>query len=168
MKEYRKAVLLGFTVLLIVVGIYLPQSVMAKAIMSDEELGSVVGRGGISLTVDHLTTDTHVDTIYYGDSDGLGDGSQAGYISLTDVALKGSIVWASPVKVDVATANVGSSMIQVTSMKLSIPDAVVNIDRFEIDAIRLGSEPGVGNSLGSFGIYNLSARLTGNIEVQVH
>jgi hypothetical protein len=167
MKENMKAVILGFTVLLIV-GIYLPQSVMAKAIMSDKELGSVVGRGEFSLTVDHLATDTLINTVYYGDSDGLGEGSQAGYISLTDVALKGNIIWASPVKVDVATANIGSGMIQVTSMKLSIPDAVVTIDHFAIDAIRLGSEPGVGNSLGSFGIYNLSARLTGNIEVQVH
>jgi len=168
MKEIRKVVLLGFTVLLIVVGIYLPQSAMAMAILSDEEMGGMIGRGGISITMDHLTVDTQINTIYYGDSDGLGEGSQAGYISLTDVAFRGNIIWASPVGVDVATASVGSGMIQMTNLKLSIPDAVVNIDHFEIDAIRLGSEPGVGKSLGSFGIYNLSARMIGNIEVQVH
>jgi hypothetical protein len=57
MKEFRKAVLLGFTALLMVACICLPQSAMAKvAIMQDEELGSVIGsRGGISpLAVNRL------------------------------------------------------------------------------------------------------------------
>ena len=56
MKNFKKAVLLGFTVLLMVVGICLPPSATAKTIiLSNEELGGVIGSsGGSSLTVNHF------------------------------------------------------------------------------------------------------------------
>jgi hypothetical protein len=168
MKEFRKTVLLGVAILLMVVGIYLPPPAMAMTPLSDEEMVGVIGQGGISLTVDHFTADTQIKTLFYGDSDGLGEGSRGGYISLTDVVFKGSVAWDPPLQVDMVTAGDGRGNAQMTGMRLSMSNAMVNIDRFTIDAIRLGSEPGVGNSLGSFGIYNLSARITGSIAIVAH
>jgi hypothetical protein len=169
MRALSKAVLIGFTLLFMVGVIYLPQSLAATTILSDEEMSGVIGKGGISITVDHLTTDTHINTIYYGDSDGWGENTQAGYISLNDVTLKGNITFASPARVELGTAIGGFGMIQMTNMKLSIPDAVVTIDRFAVGAIRMGSKPGTGTSMGSCGLTGFSARITGgtNLEVQV-
>jgi len=166
MRAFSKAVLLGFT-LLVMVGIYIPQSLATATILSDKEMSRVIGKGGIFLTVDHLATDTYIKTIYYGDSDGWGEYSKAGYISLNDVVLKGNIAFASPTRVEVGTVDSGSGMVKMTDMKFSMSDSVVTIDRFTIGAIRMGSEPGVGKSMGSCGLIGVSARVTGNVQVQI-
>jgi len=168
MKEFTKTALLGVAVLLMIAGIYLPQTATAMTPLSEEEMGGMIGQGGISLAVDHLAVDMQIKTLSYGDSDGLGEGTRGGYISLTDVVFKGSFAWDPPLRVDVVTVGDGLGGTQMTAMRLSMSNAMVNIDRFTIDAIRLGPEPGVGGSLGSFGIYNLSARITGSIQVVAH
>jgi hypothetical protein len=41
------------------------------------------------------------------------------------------------------------------------------VDRFSIDAIRLGSQPGTGDSLGSISMSNMVANITGKVQVSI-
>jgi len=168
MQEFRKAVLLGFTMLLMVVFICLPRTAAAKTIMSDEEMGRVIGTSGISITFSHLSFNTQISNIYYGSSSGFKGAPNPGYVSLNNVSLVGNVAFDSPVTASVSTASPGSGALQVTNMQLNIPAATVTINQFSVGSVLLGSTPGTGKSLGSFGFTNLTARVTGNIVVQVH
>jgi len=168
MQEFKKAVLLGFTMLLMVVVICLPQPVAAKTIMSDQEMGSVTGTGGFSLSLSTLTFNTKISTIYYGSSTGFAGAPNPGYISLNNVSVVGNVAFASQATASVSTASKGKGVLQLTGATLNIPAAKVTVNQFSVGAIMLGSSPGTGMSLGSFGVTGLTAHVTGNVVVQVH
>ena len=77
-----------FTVLIIMV---LPLSVFAMNPMADEELSHIVGKAGVSFFVD-ITMNISIDTIAWGDSDGLAPGpynpwgidTAGGYVGVTN------------------------------------------------------------------------------------
>jgi len=136
----------------------------AKAVqMSDDALDQVTGQSGISISASQLGFDLAADTIYYKDADGIGPGSTAGFLSLCGVNLKGSVDFANPLTIDVITRKDASGLTQLTGVALKLSDMTLKIDSFYIDAIRLGSAPGLGGSLGSFGISNMTVKLTGGI-----
>lgn len=136
--------------------------------MTDAALAEVTGQAGIAIGVNDLAFDLKAADIYYGDKDGLGPGTGAGYLSLTNVALEGSVAFATPVTVDITTRTGPHGDIQVANLLLRLSDMTLKIDSFSIDAIRLGSAPGRGESLGSFGIDNMTLRLTGSITISAN
>jgi hypothetical protein len=168
----KKLSLRTLTQLIVVLGlIFVAQSAIAKMTsLSDEELGEVTAQAGIAIAVDNLNLDTTIKTLYYHDKDGLGEGTgtTGGYISLNDIVLIGSVTFDKPMTIDVATAVDASNNTEVTSVNMTMSDMTVDIERFTIDSITLGSEAGKGASLGSFGIYGLHARMTGNVSISAH
>ena len=135
--------------------------------LSDETMGNVTAQAGIAISANDLGFNIKADTIYYGDKDGLGQGTgtTAGYLSLTGVDLDGSVNFGKPLTIDVATTKDPSGATQITSVNMTLSDMTLKIDKFYIDAIRLGSAPGQGPSLGSFGINNMVVKMTGNISI---
>lgn len=133
--------------------------------LSDDALGSVTGQAGIAISTSHLNFDIKADAIYYKDSDGIGPGTTAGFLSFTDVILKGSVDFATPMTIDVVTSKDKNGFTEINSVQMKISDMTLKIDTFYIDAIRLGSEAGKGNSLGSFGINNMTVKMTGGINI---
>jgi hypothetical protein len=166
----KKLSLRTLTQLIVVLGlIFVAQSAMAKMTsLSDEELGDVTAQSGIAISVDNLNLDTTIKTLYYHDKDGVGEGTTGGYISLNDIVLIGSVTFDKPVTIDVQTELDASGATEVTSVNMTLSDMTVDIERFTIDSITLGSEAGKGESLGSFGIYGLHARMTGNVSISAH
>ena len=166
----KKLSLRTLTQLIVVLGlIFVAQSAIAKMTsLSDEELGEVTAQAGIAIAVDNLNLDTTIKTLYYHDKDGLGEGTTGGYISLNDIVVIGSVTFDKPMTIDVATAVDASNNTEVTSVNMTMSDMTVDIERFTIDSITLGSEAGKGASLGSFGILGLHARLTGNVSISAH
>ena len=137
--------------------------------LTDDQLSQVTGYGGFSALVDdHLGIDLSIDTLYYGDTDGLGGSTQAGYISFCDVIMKGDIELTNPATIDISTWDDGTGATEIQSVNISMSDMTVHIDEFSVGAIRLGSAPGMGNSLGSFGIYDMTVNVTGNIQIRAH
>ena len=132
--------------------------------MGDEALAEVTGQAGISISVSQLGFDIKADTIYFKD-DGIGPGTSAGFLSLCGVLLKGSANFATPMTINVAADMDPSGATRVTGVAMKISDMTLKIDNFYIDAIRLGSAPGIGGSLGSFGISNMIVKMTGGITI---
>jgi hypothetical protein len=50
---------------------------------------------------------------------------------------------------------------------MTMTGMTLQVDRFSIDAIRLGSAPGAGNSLGSIYMSNMVASITGKVQVSI-
>jgi hypothetical protein len=168
----KKLSLRALTQLIVVLGlIVVAQSAMAKMTsLSDDELGDVTAQAGIAIAVDNLNLDATIKTLYYHDKDGAGEGSgtTGGYLSLNDIVLIGSVNFDKPMTIDVQTELDASGNQEVTSVNMTLSDMTVDIEQFTIDSITLGSEAGKGASLGSFGIYGLHARITGNISITAH
>jgi len=135
--------------------------------LSEEQLNSVTAQGGITLQVESLNLNTTIETLAYGDSDGLGPGTgtTAGYIGLCGIAFKGSAKFTNPLTIDIATTGSGSGNVGLTSLNMTMTGMTLQVDRFSIDAIRLGSTPGTGASLGSLYMSNLFANVTGNVKI---
>jgi hypothetical protein len=167
----KKLSLRTLTLLIVVLGLtFAAQSAIAMTSLSDEELSDVTAQAGIAIAVDDLNIDATIKTLYYHDKDGAGEGSgtTGGYISLNDVVLVGSVSFDKPMTIDVQTEIDAAGNTEVTSVNMQLSDMTIDIDRFTIDSITLGSEAGKGASLGSFGIYGLHARMTGNVSISAH
>jgi hypothetical protein len=145
----------------------LPHASMAKmSSLTDDQLGDVVGQAGIAVDVNNLDINMTMDTLYWGDNDGLGGTTQGGFLSLCDVTLIGNIDFLEPMTMDSVTQQTQYGT-EVTSLNIHLSDMSIDIDEFTIDAIRLGPEPGMGPSLGSFGIYNMHADITGDVSISI-
>jgi hypothetical protein len=158
--------------LVVILGlIFASQTSMAKMTsLSDDELSEVTAQSGIAIAVDKLNLDATIDTLYYHDKDGLGEGSgtTGGYLSLNDISLVGSVSFDNPMKIDIETSADAAGNTEVTKINMTMSDMTLDIDRFVIDSITLGSAPGEGKSLGSLGIYGLHARMTGNVSISAY
>jgi hypothetical protein len=137
--------------------------------LSEEQLNGVVGQAGLSLQIDKLNWHTTIETLSYGDSDGLGPGTgtTAGYFSLCGIVFNGAVQFTNPLKVEIVTAGNSSGHVGLTSLNMTMTGMALQVDRLSIDAIRLGSTPAAGNSLGSIYMSNLSANITGNVQVSI-
>jgi hypothetical protein len=168
----KKLSFLRISQLVVFVGlIFASQISMAKMTsLTDEELGEVTAQAGIAINVDNLDLDTNIETLYYHDKDGLGEGTgtKGGYISLNDISIVGSVTFDKPMSVNVETAMDDAGNTEVTKVNMSMSDMTLDIDRFTVDSITLGSEAGEGKSLGSIGILGLHARMTGNVSISAY
>lgn len=161
-KRILTAIIFSFVV-------FLPMTVLAQfQALSSDQLDKVTAQSGIVLSADKLGIDMSADTIYYGDDDGVGGDSGAGYLSLCGVQLQGSVQWANPVQVDIGTMKDPFGGTEVTAVKIQLSDMTIDIDRFSIDAIRVGSAPGEGKSFGSFGILGMHTEISGNVQIWAH
>jgi hypothetical protein len=134
------------------------------SLMTDDELRDVTGQGGIQLVADdQIGFDMNIGTVYYGDDDGT-DGTPA-YLSLNDVTLLGSATFDSPISIGVTTEVDPFSNTQVTGVNIAVDGVTLDIERFTIGSITVGSAPGEGRSFGSFGIYDYHARISGKIRI---
>jgi hypothetical protein len=156
-------------IIVCVLGIALVPGVgMAKlSLMSDNELREVTGQGGIALVAeDRIAFDMNVATAYYGDDDGS-DGTPA-YLSLNDIVLKGSVTFDSPLNVDLTTELDPFDNVMATGINIAANGVAIDIDRFSIGSMTVGSEPGQGKSFGSFYMSDFHAKISGNIRVTFH
>jgi hypothetical protein len=156
--------------LLLVIGLMaFPQMGAAAGMvpLSEAQLSDVIGQSGVSIKIDNLNFDETIETLAYGDTDGLGPGTNttAGWISLCGVVLKGSANFPSPLTVDVVTTRNSNGSVGLTSLNMTMTAMNLKVDQFSIDAIRLGSQPGIGGSLGSLYMSNMVANITGNIKI---
>jgi len=135
--------------------------------LSEEQLSNVVGQAGISIQIDKLNWNITLDTLSYGDADGLGPGTNttAGYLSLCGIVFKGAAQFTDPLTVDVVTTGNGTGQVGLTSLNVTMTGMTLQVDRFSIDAIRLGSQPGTGDSLGSIYMSNMVASITGKVQM---
>ncbi len=166
-KEYQMKRKSLFAALCIIGLLMIPHSGLAKMnALNDDQLGEVVGQAGIAFDVNNLGIDMTMDTLYWGDSDGLGGNTKGGYISLCDVTLLASIDFHEPMTMDIVTQQTPLGT-EISSLNIHLSDMTVDIPEFTIGAIRIGSAPGEGPSLGSFGIYDMHANITGNVSISV-
>jgi hypothetical protein len=135
--------------------------------LSEEQMNNVVGQAGISFQIDKLNWNITLDTLSYGDKDGLGPGTNttAGYLSLCGIVFKGAAQFTDPLKVDIVTTGNGTGNVGLTGLNITMTGMTVQVDRFSIDAIRLGSQPGTGDSLGSIYMSNMVASITGKVQM---
>ena len=74
----------------------------------------------------------------------------------------GAAQFTDPLKLDISTTGNGTG---VKSVNMTMTGMTLQVDRFSIDAIRLGSKPGTGESLGSIYMSNMVASITGNVRI---
>lgn len=76
--------------ILLIAMISMPLSSMAMKPMDDRSLDEIHGQSGVSIFVD-ITMSIRIDTIAWGDSDGLGPGwgvtTQGGYVGVTNFTM---------------------------------------------------------------------------------
>ena len=160
--KIRKIVM---TLLLAIGLMIIPQLGTAEmASLSEEQLNGVIGQAGMSFLFFMLNWGMTIETLAYGDEDGLGPGTNttAGYFSLCGIEFVGAAQFTDPLKVDVSTSGGGT---RVKSLNMTMTGMTLQVDHFSIDAIRLGSKPGTGESLGSIYMSNMVASITGNVRI---
>jgi hypothetical protein len=160
--KIRKIVM---TLLLAIGLMIIPQLGTAEmASLSEDQMNGVVGQAGVSFQIDSLNWNMTIETLAYGDEDGLGPGTNttAGYFSLCGIEFVGSAQFTDPLKVDISTTGNGTGL---RSLNMTMTGMELKVDRFSIDAIRLGSTPGTGDSLGSIYMSNMVASITGNVRI---
>ena len=152
--------------LLLAIGLMIiPQLGTAEmASLSEEQLNGVIGQAGMSFLFFMLNWGMTIETLAYGDEDGLGPGTNttAGYFSLCGIEFVGAAQFTDPLKLDISTTGDGT---RVKSLNMTMTGMTLQVDRFSIDAIRLGSKPGTGESLGSIYMSNMVASITGNVRI---
>ncbi|MBW1990411.1 MAG: hypothetical protein JRI97_12840 [Deltaproteobacteria bacterium] len=131
--------------------------------LSDEELGSIRARTGMTFTAQDMDIEGDTAVIAWGDRDGL-DGLPAGWVSLNNLVSKGSVDFHDTLSARLTTSTIGG-VTEVTGMELSFDTADIHIEHMEIGNITLGDSPGTGNSLGSLYIGDMNLRVRGNIRM---
>ena len=86
------------------------------------------------------------------------------YVSLMDIDLKGNIQGTSPFTTTVFPVYDGTNAGK--SVLVQEINSNIQVQRMSIDAIRIGVEPGTGNSMGSVFIDNMRVNQAGTIQVK--
>jgi hypothetical protein len=74
------------TAIVLFVFVALPMSVMAMTTISDNDLSAVTGQSGVSISAD-VTMNINAGTLAWGDADGIGGTTSAGWVGLKDLAI---------------------------------------------------------------------------------
>ena len=137
--------------------------------LTDTEMQTVHARSGIILSTDGIGFDMNVDTVYYRDDDGSGaPGEKAGYLSLCGVEMQGGVDFHNPVKVSVTTGPNPFSEVPVTSVNIELDGVTLDMDRYSVDAIRVGDAPSTGPSFGAVTVENMRTEISGKISIWAH
>jgi hypothetical protein len=150
----------------------LPESGFAfMTTLSEAGMRSATAQAGIAFSaVDSVALRMEIDTIAYGDA-GSEDESGA-YLSLNNTFLQGSITTNESangsVRVEVSTEpNLFTGLVE-TGVNIAVRDVEINVDRFEIGSITVGTNPGEGPSFGRFVVEGFHAKISGDIRITTH
>jgi len=132
--------------------------------MTETGMRDATAQAGIAITAtDKIALDMQIGTIAYGDADGT-DG-KAGYISMNNVSLLGSVTLQNPVSISVSTQKDAFSNNIVTGIDVVVSGMKIDIDHFNIGSITVGTAPGQGNSFGSISVTDYHAQISGNVRI---
>jgi len=135
--------------------------------MTETGMREATAQAGIAITAaDQIAMDMEIGSITYGDTDGT-DG-KAGYISLNDVSFNAVLGLQNPVSIAVTTKMDPYQNTMVTGIDVTMSGMTIDMDRFDIGSITVGSAPGQGNSFGSFSIRDYHAVISGNVRITTH
>jgi hypothetical protein len=132
----------------------LPSSGFAKMTrMSDMELDQITAQAGFSdmLGIMHINHDQETGTYYFG-------GKEGGYLSLADTSYEGTIGIDPSMTTRIVTTN------GATGFECDLNGPVVNIRNFQT-TVRLGTEIGAGQALGTMYIERLIVDVHGTMRV---
>ena len=132
----------------------LPTSGLAKAThMSDQELDKITAQAGFSdmLGILQIHHDSVTGTYYFG-------GNKGGYLSFTDMSYEGSM------NIDPSLATRIVSNNGAVGFEYNLDGSIMNIKNLST-TIRLGTEIGAGQSLGTFGIGHMVVDVHGTLRV---
>jgi hypothetical protein len=132
--------------------------------MTETGMREATAQAGIAITAaDKIALEMEIGTIAYGDMDGT-DG-KAGYISMNNISLLGTVNLKEPVSISVSTEKDPFSNTIMTGINISLSGARIDIDHFDIGSITVGSAPGDGPSFGSISIRDYHAQISGNVRI---
>lgn len=164
-----KRVSICLLLLLLLMGAAGDPAAAQLSVLSEAQMAGVTGGFGVNIPAGQTVGLTlAMDRLYYYDADGTGDSSRGRYLSLCGIHLKGSITVGAA---GTATFADFSSLFEgagAAGIDMAIDDATIRIDRFDIDAIRIGDAPGAGPSFGAIGMRNLLLQVSGRIQIYAH
>jgi len=135
--------------------------------LTETGMREATAQAGIAITAaDRVALNMEIGSLVYGDDDGT-DGT-AGYLSMNDISLQGSVDLKEPVNVSVTTEQDPFSNTMVTGINISLNGVVIDVDHFDIGSITVGPTPGEGKSFGSISIRDYHAEISGNVRITTH
>lgn len=136
--------------------------------MTETGMRSATAQAGIAITAtDKIAMDMTIGSLTYGDTDGT-DGTP-GYISMNNVSFSSVMSFTDPVSIAVTTkADPFRNNTIVTGIDIAMSGVTIDIDRFDIDSITVGSAPGEGKSFGSFSMRDYHATISGNVRITTY
>ena len=135
--------------------------------MTDAGMREATAQAGIAITAsDKIAMDMEIGSLTYGDTDGT-DGNP-GYISANDVVFRGVIGLKDPVSIAVTTKMDPYQNIMVTGIDVTMSGMTIDVERFDIGSITVGSAPGEGKSFGSLSVRDYHATISGNVRITTH
>ncbi|MBS3757004.1 MAG: hypothetical protein KGY56_15015 [Desulfobacterales bacterium] len=130
--------------------------------LSEAEMESISGQAGIAIHTEGVEFETTADVIALGNP---GEDKSAVFMSLCGVEIKGSVHMKNPLEITTTTGPNPYTDKPVTSVNIRMDGVVMKTDRFVVDAIRVGPEPGKGPSFGSLYIKGMHSEISGNISI---
>ncbi len=135
--------------------------------LSEAGMRSTVAQAGIALSAeDVVTLDMEIDTVALGDTGTIGE--NGAFMSFNDVILRGSMTAIEPVSVEVMIEPSPYTGIVDAGVNITLSDVEVDVDRFEIGSITVGTKPGEGASFGRFILKDYHAKISGDIRITTH
>lgn len=133
--------------------------------MTETGMREVTAQAGIAITAsDKIAMDMEIGSLTYGDTDGT-DGNP-GYISMNNVSFSTVMNFKDPVSIAVTTKmDPFRNNVMVTGIDVTMSGVTIDMDRFDIGSITVGSAPGEGKSFGSLSIRDYHATISGNVRI---
>lgn len=133
--------------------------------MTETGMRDVTAQAGIAITAaDKIAMDMEIGSLTYGDTDGT-DGNP-GYISMNNVSFSAVMDFKDPVSIAVTTKmDPFRNNAMVTGIDVTMSGVTIDMDRFDIGSITVGSAPGEGKSFGSLSIRDYHATISGNVRI---
>ena len=159
----KKIICNAIVALLITAAMLMPIDVKAELVpLNDEEMESITAQAGIAVYTDGIDMDFLADTVALGN---LVPNSDSIYLALCNVEMKGRFWMREPLRISINTGPNAFTDKPVTSLDIRMNGVVFQMDRFVVDAIRVGSIPGEGPSFGSLYIGGMHTEISGNISI---
>lgn len=160
----RKSAYCIWIIALLAAGLLLGPATAAADLKSlnEAEMESISGQAGIAIHTEDVEFDTTADVIALGNP---AEDKSSVFMSLSGVEMKGSVHMKNPLEITTTTGPNAYTDKPVTSVNIRMDGVVMKTDRFTVDAIRVGSEPGKGPSFGSLYIKGMHTEISGNVSI---
>lgn len=148
-------------------------SALALEKMDSKSKSDVTAQSGVTISFEGVTANTTVASVAYGDDDGIGGTTTAGWIILDGNIVASTAVTGS-LTIDAATAGAAGHQItgangpliaaNTSFVKLGLPNVATTVSATEFDLV-LGSAANTtaasGNTLGTINVGNITAGING-------